>query len=248
LSERNRTLAVSWEYGPAEQQHIRDANRADDCPDDLSLEVDDGTVTAEGSPETIRWLYDYLHYLKRAWRQEGEQWDADVAEEMAESLHDQVDGDLPERQRVKKAMTDGGEPRDFDPSDIDVDEPPEMPEPPMHEEWEGIETWSKANLRYPVPGGWDIDDHGKFHTTWKHEDGATLTRSSKRTPGPKDTFAFKLNGEEIHRVDTGPERVEMREETVWLLTFYDENDDVDSPTSFQQQIREERNASLGDFA
>lgn len=100
--------AVTWEYGPAEQQHIRDVNRAEDLPDDLELDVGDGQVTATGSPETIRWLYDYLHYLKRAWRAEGEQWDADIAEEMAESLYEQVDGDLPDRQRSKQALTDGG--------------------------------------------------------------------------------------------------------------------------------------------
>jgi len=128
------------------------------------------------------------------------------------------------------------------------DTPPETPDPPMYKEWEDVETWSTANLRYPVPGGWDIDDHGKFHTTWKHEDGAILTRSSKRTPGPKDTFAFTLNGKEIHRVNTGPERQEMREETVWLLTFYDDHENVDSPESFQQEIRKQQNTSLSDFA
>jgi hypothetical protein len=100
--------SVTWDYGPAEQQHIRDVNRAEDRPDTLALEVDGGTVTATGTAETIRWLYDYLHYLKRAWRHEGEQWDADAAEEMAESLYEQVDGDLPERQRTKEALTDGG--------------------------------------------------------------------------------------------------------------------------------------------
>ena len=100
--------SVAWDYGPAERQHIRDADRAADRPDDLSLEVDDGTITAAGTAETIRWLYDYLHHLKRAWRHEGEQWDADAAEEMAESLYEQVNGDLPEQQRNKEAMADGG--------------------------------------------------------------------------------------------------------------------------------------------
>lgn len=145
-----------------------------------------------------------------------------------------------------RLVTDGGS--DFDPSDLDVSEPPEEPDPPMYAEWEDVETWMKGSLRYPVPGGWDLDDHGKFHTTWVHDDGAKLTRSWKSTtPGPKDTFAFNLNGEEIHRVETGPQRVEMREETVWVLTFYDENE-VDSPESFKQQVREEQNASLEDFA
>lgn len=121
------------------------------------------------------------------------------------------------------------------------------PDPPMHEEWADVETWSKANLRYPVPGGWDIDDHGKFHTTWVHEDGTTLTRSSKRTPGPMDTFAFTIDGEEVHRVETGPDRSEMREETVWLLTFYDDRD-LSSVDELEVAIHEARNQSLADFA
>ncbi|CDK38210.1 hypothetical protein [Halorubrum sp. AJ67] len=132
--------------------------------------------------------------------------------------------------------------------DIDRDSPPEMPDPPDHPEWDDVETWSKANLRYPVPGGWDIDDHGKFHTTWVHEDGAKLVRSSKPTPGQKDTFAFKLDGTEVHRVDTGPKRSELREQTVWLLTFYDEEEDIDAPEAFEQRVREKQNRSLGDFA
>jgi hypothetical protein len=107
-SDSTDRYSVTWEYGSAKQQHIRDANRASDRPDDLSLDVDDGTITATGTPETIRWLYDHLHYLKRAWRQEGAQWDADVAEEMARELYEQVDDDLPERQRAKVAIPDGG--------------------------------------------------------------------------------------------------------------------------------------------
>lgn len=96
------TVFFTWEYGPAEQQHIRDANRADDRPETLDLEVSDGSVTANGPPEAIRWLYDYLHHLKRAWRQEGEQWDADAAESMAEALWEEVGGDLPEQQRTRR--------------------------------------------------------------------------------------------------------------------------------------------------
>ena len=107
-SDETERYSVEWDYGPVEQQHIRDVNRAEDRPDGLTLEVDDGTVTATGTAETIRWLYDCLHHLKRAWRHEGEQWDADAAEDMAESLYEQVDGDLPERKRTKEALTDGG--------------------------------------------------------------------------------------------------------------------------------------------
>ena len=140
----------------------------------------------------------------------------------------------------EELATDGGR-------DIDYDEPPEIPDPPMYPEWEGVETWSKANLRYPVPGGWEIADHGKFHTTWEHEDGTELTRSSKRTPGQKDTFAFSVDGEEIHSVDAGPERAKMREETVWLLQFYDENG-IESVEEFEVEVRKERNQSLDEFA
>lgn len=140
----------------------------------------------------------------------------------------------------EELVTDGGR-------DIDFDEPPEIPDPPMYPEWEDVETWSKANLRYPVPGGWEIADHGKFHTTWEHEDGTELTRISKRTPGQKDTFAFSVDGEEIHSVDAGPERSKMREETVWLLQFYDENG-IESVEEFEVEVRKERNQSLDEFA
>lgn len=108
MGKNDTEQSVTWEYGPIEQQHIRDANRADDCPEDLTFEVANGRVTATGTVESIRWLYDYLIYLQRAWRNEGEQWDADSAEEMADSLYEQVEGDLPDRQRPKQAMTDGG--------------------------------------------------------------------------------------------------------------------------------------------
>jgi hypothetical protein len=128
-----------------------------------------------------------------------------------------------------------------------VADPPERPDPPEHDEWEGVETWSKGPLRYPVPGGWNLDDHGTFHTTWEHDDGTVLTRSSKRTPGPKDTFAFRMDGEEIHRVKTGSDRSEMREDTVWLLEFYNEHD-INSVEDFEQAVRQEQNQSLGDFA
>lgn len=103
MSDTNH-IFVTWEHGSFQGQHIRDANSAEDKPDDLSLTVEDAEITAEGSPETIRWLYDYLHWLKRAWRQEGEQWDADTAEEMAETLYEQVGDDLPDRQRSKEVV------------------------------------------------------------------------------------------------------------------------------------------------
>jgi hypothetical protein len=136
-----------------------------------------------------------------------------------------------------RLVTDGGR---------DIDFAEEILDPPMYPEWEDVETWSKANLRYPVPGGWEIADHGKFHTTWEHEDGTELTRSSKRTPGTKDTFGFSVDGEEIHSVETGPQRVEMREETVWLLQFYDEKG-IESVEEFEVEVRKKRNQSLDEF-
>jgi hypothetical protein len=98
--------ALSFERTPWTEQHIRDAKNADDWPEDelqeVTLEPDE--ITLEGTPEGFRWLYDYLHYLKRAWRMDGEQTDADVAEKMAEVLYEFV-ADMPdERQRPKQVL------------------------------------------------------------------------------------------------------------------------------------------------
>lgn len=95
-------LQLTFERDSIREQHIRDAKNADDWPDDELHEVvlHPDEITIEGTLTGIRWLYDYLEHLKRAWRAEGEQWDADVAEEMATVLYDSVD-DLPERQRQK---------------------------------------------------------------------------------------------------------------------------------------------------
>jgi len=89
------------------KQHIRDAQNADDWPEDELHEVlvDPDEITVEGTPEGIRWLYDMLHQLKRDWRQEGEQWDADVAEDMAETIWTAVDGELPDQQRPRRHTT-----------------------------------------------------------------------------------------------------------------------------------------------
>ena len=126
--------------------------------------------------------------------------------------------------------------------------PFEPPEPPMHEEWEGVETWTEGPLRYPVPGGWDLDGHGKFHTIWLHDDGTKLKRLSKRTAGTKDTFVFKIDGAEIHRVDTGPERVELREDTVWLLQFIDERLQPEyTAEQIKVELQKARNQSLDAF-
>lgn len=95
---------VTFERDSITEQHMRDAQRADDWPGGELHEVvvDPSEITVEGTPEGIRWLYDYFGYLVRAWRQEGEQWDAGVAEEMADTLWEAVDGDFPERQRNRR--------------------------------------------------------------------------------------------------------------------------------------------------
>lgn len=95
---------ITYEHTTHVQQHVRDANSADDCPDELCFEVEDHEVTVSGTAEAMRWFYDYLEYLKRAWRQEGEQWDADEAEEMANELWEELGDDLPEQQRTRKVQ------------------------------------------------------------------------------------------------------------------------------------------------
>jgi hypothetical protein len=86
------------------EQHIRDAQNADDWPEDelQTVEVEPDEITVEGTPEGMRWLYDYFHHLKRAWRLEGEQTDAGVAEGMAKAIWRFTDGELPDQQRPRK--------------------------------------------------------------------------------------------------------------------------------------------------
>lgn len=95
---------ITFERDPMTSQHIRDAQNAEDWPEDelhvVVLNPDE--ITVEGTPVGLRWLYDYLWFLVRSWRAEGEQWDADVAEEMAESLWNQTGGDLPDQQRNRR--------------------------------------------------------------------------------------------------------------------------------------------------
>jgi hypothetical protein len=97
---------VCFERTSWTEQHIRDAKNADDCPSDELHEVvlDPDEITVEGTPAGLRWLYDYLHYLKRAWRLEGEQTDADVAQSMAEVLYGSADGLADDRQRPKEVL------------------------------------------------------------------------------------------------------------------------------------------------
>jgi hypothetical protein len=118
--------------------------------------------------------------------------------------------------------------------------------PPEHHCWGDVETATKGGRQYPVPGRWEVEDHGKFHTIWKHQQGVKLVRSSIESPGPLDRFVFKLDGTEVHQVDTAPRREKLRKDTVWLLEFY-ENHQITSPEEFKQELRRERNQSLTDF-
>lgn len=110
MSEESNVLHITFKREPIREQHIRDAQRVDDWPGEELHEVvvDPDEITVEGTPEGIRWLYDMLHQLARDWKQEGEQWDADVAEEMARTVWDAVDGDLPDQQRTRR-LSDGGQ-------------------------------------------------------------------------------------------------------------------------------------------
>ena len=96
---------VCFERTPWTEQHMIDAKNAADYPSDELHEVvlHPDKITVEGTPTGLRWLYDYLHYLKRAWRLEGEQTDADVAQSMAEVLYERLD-EMPDRQRPKEVL------------------------------------------------------------------------------------------------------------------------------------------------
>jgi hypothetical protein len=98
---------VSFEKDTMTSQHLRDAKQSDDWPsDDLRhVTIDTDKLTANGTAKGMRWLYDRLTDLCRAWRAEGEQWDADVAEDMAHTVWETVD-EMPDRQRQAK-LRDG---------------------------------------------------------------------------------------------------------------------------------------------
>jgi len=52
----------------------------------------------------MRWFYDYLQHLIRAWRLEGEQWDARAASEMASKVWHKHGDDLPDQQRARQII------------------------------------------------------------------------------------------------------------------------------------------------
>jgi len=99
-------LHITFKRDPTRESVIHDAQNADDWPENSLHEVvvDPGEITVEGTPEGIRWLYDWLHWAKRAHRLEEAKMEADTCERMAEIIWEAVDGDLPDRQRTRKQL------------------------------------------------------------------------------------------------------------------------------------------------
>jgi len=97
---------ITWKRESEKLRHIKDAQNADDWPEDQLHEVllDHDEITVEGTPKGVRWLYDWLHWAKRSYRAEGLQHDADVAESMAETIWEGTDGDLVDRQRKRRMI------------------------------------------------------------------------------------------------------------------------------------------------
>jgi len=99
-------LHITYKRDPIRHSIIQDAQNADDFPEgDLhEVVIDPDEITVEGTPEGIRWLYVWLHWAKRAHRQEELIQHAQVCEEMAEIIWEAVDGDLSDRQRARRML------------------------------------------------------------------------------------------------------------------------------------------------
>ena len=100
-------LHITFKRNPIRKGVLRDAQNADDFPEGELHEVvvDPDEITVEGTPEGIRWLYDWLHWAKRSHRQEESIQHARVCEEMADGvIWEAVDGDLPDRQRARRMV------------------------------------------------------------------------------------------------------------------------------------------------
>jgi len=110
MTEKNSSDDVSQKttstHGMSDQAHqltidrigryeriITDAQNADDWPTDGLHEVvlDPDEITIEGTPEGIRWLYDWLHWAKRAYRQEEALFDAGECQSLARAIYDAVE-------------------------------------------------------------------------------------------------------------------------------------------------------------
>jgi len=103
---RSEVLQVDFEQDPIYKQHLRDAKNAEDFPEDgfHSVVLEPGELTVEATPEAMRWFYDYLQHLIRAWRLEGEQWDARAASEMASKVWHEHGDHLPDQQRARQII------------------------------------------------------------------------------------------------------------------------------------------------
>lgn len=83
---------------------LKDAQNADDWPvNELhSVVLDPNKLTVEGTPEGIRWLYDWLTWADKSWRLEGQQWMAEDCNFLAEAMWKAIGEDPPERQRPRE--------------------------------------------------------------------------------------------------------------------------------------------------
>ena len=88
---------VSFKHGRIRETILDDAQRADEYPEDdvHHVKIEPGEITVEGTPEGIRWLYDYLEWAEDAWLLDREQYYADECRAMADIIWEAVDGDLP---------------------------------------------------------------------------------------------------------------------------------------------------------
>jgi hypothetical protein len=85
---------------------LDDAQNANDWPEDELHEVivGPGELTIEGTPEAIRWLYDYMNWAADAFRLEGGEEYAKACEAIGRHLWEAISDDPPSRQRPKKKL------------------------------------------------------------------------------------------------------------------------------------------------
>lgn len=101
-----RVHHITFKRGDIKESVIEDAQRADDWPDSKlhGVVVHPDEITVEGTPDGIRWLFDWFNWAADAHRAEGGQWHGDVCESMANTIWEAVDGDLPDRQRPRRRI------------------------------------------------------------------------------------------------------------------------------------------------
>lgn len=83
---------------------LKDAQNAEDWPENelYSVVIDPEELTVEGTPEGIRWLYDYFEWAEDEFRLEGAQWMADDCRDWADALWEVLPDDPPGRQRARE--------------------------------------------------------------------------------------------------------------------------------------------------